>query len=726
MRPTVFLILAGLMLAPLASGSEFAGDTEKDRARILARRNWWAFQPIRNPAPPKTASTWERTPIDAFILQALESKKLQPSPAASRAQLIRRLTLDLTGLPPTSDEVRVFLNDKRPDAYEQLVDRLLASPRYGERWGQRWLDVVRYADTNGFELDQERPHAWRYRDYVVRSFNADKPFDRFLKEQIAGDEIWPDDKESLVALGFHRAGPEHVVGGNQDEEMNRQEVLTEMTAGISGVFLGMTMNCARCHNHKFDPILQSDYYRLQAVFAGTEGKQIDIAAAEETARYETGKNAHAARLKPIEDAIKAIEKPYKDKLIERNKAQLDPKLRALLDLPKEKLSKDDQVLQKNARDQVNPSWDEVLEQLSAEDREKRTALRQQLHAINLEAPQPAPAAYAVVNTEKPHPTHVLKVGDHKMKLGTVTPGVPVVLSATFKGEMPEGSAGRRRALAEWLASPEHPLTARVMANRIWQFRMGRGIVNTPNDFGTLGERPTHPELLDWLATEFVRSGWSVKALDRQILLSSTYRQASARDASKQAIDSENKYYWRMNRRRLEGEAIRDSVLFASGMLNAKMGGPPVRTPIEKEVYDLIFTEYEADNLWPLPKDRSEIHRRSIYLLNKRTVRLPMLANFDQPDAMTSCAMRAVSTHALQSLSLMNSDFMAEQSTAFAKRLTAEAKGKTSQIRRAFQIALGRLPKQSEVRLASNFFAGGGTLQEFCLALLNRSEFIYIP
>ena len=718
MRPTVFLILAGLILLPLSSANEFTGDTEKDRARVLARRTWWAYQPVRNTSTLKS--------IDEFIHQALASRKLQPSAPASRTRLIRRVTLDLTGLPPTPEEVRVFLSDRRPDAYRRLVDRLLATPQYGERWGQRWLDIVRYADTNGFELDQERTHAWRYRDYVVRSFNADKPFDRFLKEQIAGDEIWPGDKDALVALGFHRAGPEHVVGGNQDVEMNRQEVLTEMTAGVSSVFLGMTMNCARCHNHKFDPILQSDYYRLQAVFAGTEGKQIDIAAAEETARYETEKKAHAARVKPIEDAIKAIEKPYRDKLIERNKQQLDSKLRALLDVAKEKLSKEDQVLQKNARDQINPSWDEVLEQLSAEDREKRTELRQQLHAINLDAPQPPPAAYAVVNTEKPHPTHVLKVGDHKMKLGTVTPGVPVVLAATFRAEMPSESAGRRRALAEWLASPDHPLTARVMVNRIWQFRMGRGIVGTPNDFGTLGERPTHPELLDWLASEFVKSGWSLKALDRLILLSATYRQSSARDAAKQAIDGENKLYWRMNRRRLEGEAIRDAVLSVSGMLNMKVGGPPVRTPIEKEVYDLIFTESEADNLWPLPKDRDDIYRRSIYLLNKRTVRLPMLANFDQPDAMTSCAARPVSTHALQSLSLMNSDFMTEQSAAFARRLTQQTKSRTAQVRHAYEIAVGRAPKQSELRMASNFFAGGGTLQEFCLALLNRSEFIYIP
>jgi hypothetical protein len=301
-----------------------------------------------------------------------------------------------------------------------------------------------------------------------------------------------------------------------------------------------------------------------------------------------------------------------------------------------------------------------------------------------------------------------------------------VLASTFRTDMPQAPAGRRRALAEWIADPEHPLTARVMVNRIWQFRMGRGIVGTPNDFGTLGERPTHPKLLDWLAAEFIDRGWSVKAIDRLIVLSNAYRQSSAGDAAKQAIDPDNKLYWRMNRRRLEGEAIRDAVLATSGMLNPQMGGPPVRVPIEREVYDIIFTEHEADNLWPLPKDRAQIYRRSLYLLNKRTVRLPMLANFDQPDTMSSCAMRLVSTHALQALTLINSDFMAEQSAALAKRLEIEARtGADARVRRAYSLALARAPKPAEIRLARAFFAKGGTLQEFCLALLNRSEFLYI-
>lgn len=721
MKLWAFLAVAGLLAA-----AEYHGDTDKDRARILARRNWWSFQKVVRPEPPKLNSPWVRTAIDAFLLEALQAKSLKPSPEESKLRLLRRVTLDVTGLPPKPEEASAFLNDKRADAYDRLVDRLMASTQYGERWAQRWLDVARYADTNGFEHDLERTHAWRYRDYVVRSFNSGKPYDVFLKEQIAGDEIWPGQPDPVIAVGFNRAGPEHLTGGNQDVELNRQEVLVEMTAGVSNVFLGLTMNCARCHNHKFDPILQTDYYRLQAVFGGTEGKEVPLASAEEKARYDAARKAYEARLKPVQDEITAIEKPYKEAIIAERRAKLDPAVQALLDVPKDKLSEADREKQKNAKDQITPSWDEVLARVPKPELERRSGLRRQLHAIELDEPAPPAAAYAVVNREKPEDTNVLKVGDHRMKLGTVPPGLPLVLTANNAKPVPLQAAGRRTVLAEWLAQPDHPLTARVMVNRIWQFRMGRGIVGTPNDFGVMGERPTNPKLLDWLAAEFVSNGWNIKAIDRLILTSSAYRQASARNAAGEAVDPDNKLYWRMNRRRLEGEAIRDSVLSVSGMLNLEVGGPPIRVPIEKEVYDSIFTEYENDNLWPLPKDRSQIYRRSLYLLNKRTVRLPMLANFDQPDAMTSCAYRPVSTHALQALSLINSDFMAEQSAAFAKRVEQAGTALPVRIQRAYQLALARPPKPAEITMARDFFTKGGTLQEFCLALLNRNEFIYIP
>jgi hypothetical protein len=698
-----------------------------DVSSVIARRNWWAFQrPVRAETP-DLHSTWVRTPIDAFLLAAMREKKLTPSAPADKERLLRRVTYDLTGLPPTPGEIDLFLRDRSPNAYEKVVDRLLASPHYGERWALRWLDVVRYADTNGFESDRERPHAWRYRDYVVDSFNSDKPYDRFVKEQIAGDELYPRDRQALIATGFYRAGPLHVVGGVKDEEADRQEVLTEMTGALGSVFFGMTIGCARCHNHKFDPILQSDYYRLQAVLAATNFKDVDIATPEERAARELAAKEHMASLQPIRKEIAAMEKPYRDKLTEIKKAKLAPAYVAVLEIPKEKRTEEQRRLAKEAEAQLNITWDQLVDSMSAPDRGKRAALRERMHEIERYAPAPAPAAFAVVNMEKdPPPTYILKVGDVKHKMGQVEPGVPVVLD-TGHVQIPKTASGRRAALANWLARPEHPLTARVMVNRIWQFRMGTGIAGTPNDFGLLGERPTNLKLMDWLATEFIARNWSVKAIDRMIALSSAYRQSAANDRAKAAIDPENKLYWRMNRKRMEGETIRDSVLAAAGTLNTRLGGRPVRIPIQQEVYDLIFTEGERDGLWPVTPDAREHARRSLYLLNKRTVRLPMLMAFDQPDTMTSCPVRPASTHALQALSLFNSDFMRAQSIAMAKRLEREcAQDADFQVRRAYKLALARGPKPAEEAMARQFFRSGGKLEDFCLALLNRNEFVYIP
>ncbi|MCW5964555.1 MAG: DUF1553 domain-containing protein [Bryobacterales bacterium] len=690
----------------------------KDEQRVLARRNWWSFQKVVRPEVPPLAAH----PVDAFLLEKIQAKSWAFAKPLPKEALLRRLTLDLTGLPPAADEIQAFLEDSSVTAYEKVVDRLMASPAYGERWALKWLDVVRYADTNGFELDAERTHAWRYRDYVIESFNRNKPYDQFLKEQIAGDELYPGNKDALVATGFLRAGPEHVVGGNQDLELNRQEALVEMTAGVSGAFLGLTLNCARCHNHKFDPILQADYYRLQAVFGATKGDEISIASKAEEERYAHVQQAHAAKLEPIKKAITEIEKPHRERLRAEKRTRLEPHLLAALNKPKEERSPEEKILAKNAEDQSNPAWDEVLAQLNPEERERRTGLRQQMHAINLDEPEPAAKAYAVAPMDKPETTYILKVGDHNSKLDPVGPGVPLVLANGF--QIPEAAHGRRAALAEWLASPEHPLTARVMVNRIWQLRMGAGIVRTPNDYGTLGERPTHPQLLNWLAAEFVAQGWQVKAIDKLILMSEAYRQSAELDETKLREDPENKLYARAFRRRLEGEALRDNVLAVSGMLNPKRGGPPIKTPIEPEVYDLIFTEYEADNLWPLPKDRSEMYRRSIYLLNKRTVRLPMMANFDQPDTMTSCPVRPVSTHALQSLSMINSDFMQQQSKAFSQRL--QGMPAEERVHAAHQLTLGRPARPVELQLAREFLAQGGTWNDYLLALMNRNEFLYLP
>ncbi len=649
----------------------------KEEALVAKRRNYWAFKAPVRPAVPAGVH-----PID-FLAPA-------ERPALDHRQLVRRLTLDVTGLPPARFEGK----------YEEILDRLMASPQYGERWAAKWLDVVRYADTNGYELDAERTHAWRYRDYLIRSFNSNKPFDRFLKEQLAGDELFPGDKDALIATGFLRAGPRHVVGGNQDEEQNRQEDLIEMTHAISATFMGLTMNCARCHNHKFDPILQTDYYRLQAILGATEFREVQIATGEEARAADEARLAHDAKLKPILDEIKEIERPYRKLFREQKLPTLEKQFRDVLELPPGNLTEEQKRLRKEAERQLSPTWDEVVALIPPDLKAKRAALRKRMHEIDLDEPDPAPHAYSVYTVNKARPTHLLKVGDHKLKQQLVEAGLPLVLAPDL-GPVLEDPRGRRATLANWLADPAHPLTARVIVNRMWQFRTGKGIVATLNDFGALGARPSNAKLLDWLATELVASGWNLKHIDRLILTSAYYKQQAAQ------------------RRRMDSDQVRDSILAVSGMLNPKMYGKPVKTPIEQEIYDIIFTEGEPDNLWPLPKDRTEMYRRTIYVLNRRTVRLPLLANFDQPDAMSSCPERPTSTHALQSLTMLNSDFMQEQAKAFAARFNGS-------IDTAYQLALGRAPSAAEQQQAQEFLAKGGTAEEFALALLNRNEFLYLP
>jgi hypothetical protein len=702
------------------------GQTDKDRAFIGERGRFWIFQKPVHPAVPASGSSWIRNPIDAFILQGLEEKHLAPSKPVDKVALIRRVTYDLTGLPPTPADVEAFLKDGSPQAYEKVVDRLLASPQYGERWASKWLDLARYADTNGFELDLDRPDAWRYRDYVIHAFNADKPYDRFILEQIAGDEMFPGNTEALVATGYLRAGSEHLVAGNIDPDESRQEVLTETATNVGQTFLGMTINCARCHNHKFDPILQSDFYALQAVFAGAKGKEVEIASAEEKASFEAAQAAYKARLTPVEAALKSLAKPFEQQILGERKAALNPKLLEALNTPKETRTEEQKRLASDAEAQVKPTWDEVVARMPTEVKAERARLREQLHQVERTAPDPLPMAYGYFNTgEDPPQSYVLRLGDAHARLDPVEPAVPLVMRGSTR--ILTASPGRRTAFANWLASPDNPLTARVMVNRIWQFRTGQGLVRTPNDFGIMGDRPASHELLDWLATEFVARGWSVKAIDRVVVTSSTYRQSSAPDPAKVEIDSQNRLLWRMNRKRLEGEAIRDAALAVAGTLNPQIGGRPVRIPIEPEVYDLIFTEYERDGLWPVNPDKNVQNRRGIYLYNKRSVRLPLLAAFDQPDAITSCPVRPVSTHALQALSLMNSGFMQEASSTFAERLEKMCgRNRSCQIDSAWRLALARPPQPRETRLAQEFFRTGGTLPDFCLALFNRNEFLYVP
>ncbi len=710
----------------LAAGLGLA-EADKELAFIGSRGRYWAFQRVTKPAVPNVKSQWIRTPIDAFILESLRAHTLQPSPALDRVLLIRRVTYDLTGLPPTPEEVSAFLNDRSPRAYEKVVDRLLASPHYGERWATKWLDIVRYADTNGFELDKDRPHAWRYRDYVVASFNTDKPFTRFIQEQIAGDEMFPGSKEALVATGYLRAGSEHIVSGNIDPAESRQEVLTEIATAVGQNFLALTVNCARCHNHKFDPISQADFYRLQAVFAGAAGKDVEIATAEEKADWEKADAAYKLRIKPVQEALTQLAKPWEDQIRAARRANLESSLLEALKTPKEKRSDAQKVLAKNAEAQINPEWDEVVAAMPDDVKAERARLRERLHEIEFTEPDPLPTAYAFVNTGEPAPqSWVLRMGDPHSKLDPVDPAVPRVLQASL--EFPASSPNRRTALAQWISATDNPLTARVMVNRIWQFRMGQGLVRTPNDFGVMGDKPKQRALLDWLAAEFMDRGWSVRQIDRLIVTSNVYRQSSVHPAAPKAkVDSDNRLFWRMNRKRFDAEMIRDAALSVAGTLNPQLGGRPVRIPIEPEVYDLIFTESERDGLWPVHPDKRVQNRRGLYLYNKRSVRLPLFSAFDQPDAITSCPVRPVSTHALQALSLFNSSFMHEVAADFAKRLESSCGANRScAIQTAWKLALSRPPRPVEARLARTFLNSSGTLHDFCLALLNRNEFLYVP
>jgi hypothetical protein len=667
-------------------------------------------------------------------------------------------------------ELEEFLNDTRPDAYDRVVERLLASPHYGECWAQHWLDVVRYAETNGYEVDGERPHAWRYRDYVIQAFNEDKPYDRFVTEQLAGDLLQAGGGATntgpLIATGFNRCGPVHLVSGNTDPEVNRQEVLTEMTSGVSAAFLGLTVGCARCHDHKFDPLSQADYYRLQSFFAAAQPKDMVIASPEERARYERQLAEGNTELGPLRKQVAELEVPYRDQLMAAKKASLEPSFRDALDVEPKQRTAEQKKLAEQAQTLIKVTWDEILAALTPSDRARRGAWRSRIHTLEAQRPAPPAQAWAIRDAEKTPATYVLHRGDPKRKGAQVQPTFPRVLAdggaqSAERGAQVALGAPRsvltRLDLAHWLTSHDHPLTARVLVNRLWQHHFGRGLVATPNDFGFRGEPPSHPELLDWLACEFMAHGWSVKHMHRLMVLSSAYRQSSrvAPTALAKRIDPDNRLLWRMNRRRLEGEQLRDGILAVAGTLNAKLGGPMVLVPLEPEVYGLIFTEGEPDGLWPVTPDSREHARRSIYLFAKRNVRLPLLEAFDRPDTLTSCPIRPVSTFAPQALILLNGPFLQMQSRQFAARLLRDSSSNLDrQIDRAYRLALSRPHRESELRMAREFMAGqekiigdrlesrqpvgrllgipdsidpaaATALADFCLALFNRNEFLYI-
>ncbi len=690
------------------------------------QKRWWAFQPVEKHHAPSTANAnWARTSIDRFILAKLEAKKLSPNPAAGKVTLIRRVTQDLTGLPPTPEEVQAFLSDNSPRAFEKVVDRLLASPRYGERWARHWLDLARYADSEGFKADETRPNAWRYRDYVIRSFNEDKPYDRFVKEQIAGDELYPGDNDALIATGFNRHFPDESNAANV--MLRRQELLNDVTDVVGYTFMGLTVACARCHDHKFDPILHKDYYRLQAFFANTAiDDEASLSSTDARTSYAAKRSEWDSATAEIRTEMEAILKPARDKFFEERMSRFPAEIQDALKMDPGARNPYQWQMAIKALPQVTFTDELIAAKLKGESKAKYKALDGELKKFDAIKPEELPVAATMVDHGTTAPaTFVLSQGAYDAPLDEVQPGFLTILDPSDANIVPvAGSSGRRAALANWLADEKNPLTARVMVNRVWHYHFGRGLSGTPSDFGVMGERPSHRELLDHLTATFIEDGWSVKKLHRQILLSSTYQQSSEFNAANAAVDPENKLVWRWSRRRLDGEAIRDSILATAGVLNTKMYGPGVFPPLP----DGMVTR----GGWKQQEDPAEAARRSVYIFVRRNTRYPMIESFDMPDTHESCARRNNTVSAMQALSLINNQLVADWAAQMAGRVGND-EGLTDEARvdRAWRMAYARPADTEEQREAVEFLArqqaagSASPLADLCHALLNSNEFLYI-
>jgi hypothetical protein len=655
--------------------------TDQDRA-------WWSFQPLRKPAVPEVRRKADAAnDLDAFLLTRLEARKLAFSPPASKRELIRRAYFDLIGLPPTPEAVEAFAQNKSPDAWERLVDELLNRPQYGERWARHWLDVVRYAESNGYERDGAKPDAWRYRDYVIQSLNEDKPYDRFVLEQLAGDELEGEfNAEAIVATGFYRL---HVWDDEPDSTIAAEfDDLDDIMVTTGAAFVGLTVGCARCHDHKFDPFSQADYYQMLAFMrsispyglhkTGGGGRGAGritrpLASPEAVAKWEAEKES---RLKPLHEQLAAA----------RTNAETKKKI---------------------------------------EDAIQRVE-------------NGAPFGQALAINEDPiKPTHLFRRGDVNSPADELQPMFPAI----FGGGKPQlaaagrsGSSGRRLALARWIARPENPLTARVMMNRLWQHHFGRGLVKTPNDFGRTGMMPTHPELLDYLASDFVSGGWKLKRMHKLIMMSRAYRMSShAKNAAGLAADEANDLLWRQNPRRAQSEVLRDSMLAVSGALNPKMGGPSFFPSLPKEVHRTQDGEGKGWQESP-PEEQN---RRSIYTFIKRALIPPLLEAFDYTTTTLPVGERAVTTVAPQALMLLNDTLVQQSAARFGERLVRDAGAdERQQVQRAFALAVQRAPTRRELQAAlamlreQRRMAGGprpeqAALCSFCVALFNLNEFVYV-
>ena len=757
-----------------------AADTKaREKAQKISAgdRKWWAFQPPVRHAKPKVADKrWNRNPVDAFIKAKLDKEGLVPAPRADKRALIRRAYLDLLGLLPSPSEVEAFVNDKSRNAFKNLVDRLLESPHYGERWGRHWLDVARYADSGGYEHDYDYPYAWRYRDYVIQAFNDDKPYDQFVREQLAGDELDEVTFETLIATGFNRVGP--TVGFREkDNPQYRYTYLDDMIGTTSRAFMGLTVNCARCHDHKFDPILQTDYYEMMATFFSFVNYEYPLASPEEVAAYEARKAEVEEKIALLKERISEQESPYKDAAFEKRLKDFPEEIQHAVHTPEAERTPGQKLLAEQVIT-LRARAEDVQELLTEADKEEVAKLKTEIAELEKQMPEDLPRAMGISDgdyrfapdgrgDEKlpgkgdredfgvtegsflpvagkpfvPPKAFLLPGGDYRTKGEEVQPGFLTVLA---RGDEPTQippssgrvSSGRRRALAEWIASEDHPLTARVMVNRTWHFHFGRGIVTTPSNFGRTGQPPVYPKLLDWLTTEFVRSGWSIKAMHRSIMNTEAYQMASSfPHEANQKADPSGKFLWRFPQRRLEAETIRDLVLNVGGNLNFEAGGKPFFPPIPKSVR-LSFNKGE----WTLTEEGPDVWRRSVYSYWKRGLKYPMFEVFDQPDPNVTCERRASTTVPTQALTLLNNEFFLLQAKHFADRVAEKAgDDEKARVGAAYEIALSRPPTAKELDMNLSFLASQkryhegrddeapelAALVDLCDVVLNLSEFIYI-
>ena len=679
----------------------------------------WAFQPISQPVPPEVDHHESlASPLDAFIVRRLEAKHLQLSSPASAEDLIRRVTIDTIGLPPSPENIQSLMEHWSDDAYTRLVDRLLADPAFGDRWARNWLDVVRFAETNSFERDGVKPNAWKYRDWVIASINSDKPYDQFVREQIAGDELDKVTTETLTATGYYRLG----IWDDEpaDPLQARFDEYDDIVSTTGQAFLALTINCARCHDHKIDPISQHDYYSMVAFMRdvtsyGDRGNQTA------NNQIEISGNELASQYKRLNDRLRQLEKQLKKLEQEAIVKMPAPDQRATEGPEREK------VLKAKLKDFLSADESARYDELKSEQSKQQAELSKL---------PPRDAVLGLAKTDpKPPTTFVLRRGSPQNEGPEVTPSFPKLIGGG-QPDLPTPaddakSAGRRRVLADWLASKSNWLTARVIVNRVWQHYFGRGITRSPNNFGLMGDRPSHPELIDYLAQRLMHHDWSLKALHREILLSSTYRQSSANHKEGMDIDPDNQLFWRQSVRRLSAEQVRDSVLAVTGQLNEQQYGESIFQTLSREV---LASQSQPGNGWgqSSPSDQA---RRSIYIRVKRSLPVPMLAVFDFPETDISCEARFLTTQPGQALGMLNSDWMQQQSAALYQRVAREVGDDiTAQATRALQLTSGHAPSAQDVQelvsLAERLrtkhnFTEQRARQAMCLAALNTNEFLYV-